>query len=143
MKKLAGATFSFLLGLAATAYAQTEVPHVFQAGQPARATEVNANFDALESAIDQLEIPSGVVWEGSWQSGVVYSRLDLVEYQGSTYIAVQNTSGSENPLNTNFWSLFAVGGEQGPVGPQGPAGLQGPVGPQGASGPRRTSISKG
>jgi len=135
MKRLAVATFGFLFGLTATAFAQTAVPHVFQAGQPARAAEVNANFDALETAIDQLEIPSGVVWEGSWQSGVVYSRLDMVEYQGSTYIAVQSTSGSENPSNTSFWSLLAAGGEQGPVGPQGPAGPQGATGPSGPAGP--------
>jgi len=32
--------------------AQTGVPHTFQAGQPARATEVNENFDALEDAVD-------------------------------------------------------------------------------------------
>ena len=37
----------------AGALAQTSVPHDFQAGQPARASEVNENFDALEAAIDQ------------------------------------------------------------------------------------------
>jgi hypothetical protein len=41
------------LFLITTASAQTEVPHNFQAGMPARAAEVNANFDALEGAIDQ------------------------------------------------------------------------------------------
>jgi hypothetical protein len=35
------------------ALAQTQVPNEFQAGTPARASEVNANFDALEAAIDQ------------------------------------------------------------------------------------------
>jgi hypothetical protein len=37
----------------ATAQAQTQVPNEFQSGQPARATEVNENFTALEGAIDQ------------------------------------------------------------------------------------------
>ena len=32
------------------AYSQTQVPNEFQAGEPAKASEVNANFDALESA---------------------------------------------------------------------------------------------
>lgn len=33
-------------------FAQTQVPNVFQAGQPAIAAEVNDNFSTLESAID-------------------------------------------------------------------------------------------
>lgn len=46
------------------AQAQTQVPNDFQAGTPARATEVNENFDALEAAIDQnttaiSQIPAG------------------------------------------------------------------------------------
>ena len=32
---------------------QAQVPNDFQAGQPARAAEVNANFDALETAVNQ------------------------------------------------------------------------------------------
>ncbi len=43
------------------AYAQTEVPHEFQAGQPARAAEVNENFQALEQAVQDLELSSSNV----------------------------------------------------------------------------------
>ena len=35
------------------ATAQTAVPNVFQAGTPARATEVNENFDTVEDAVNQ------------------------------------------------------------------------------------------
>jgi hypothetical protein len=56
----------FIAGLllSSNIYAQTEVPHDFQAGTPARAAEVNENFDALEAAIDQnataiQSIPAG------------------------------------------------------------------------------------
>lgn len=35
------------------ASAQTQVPNTFQAGQPARAAEVNDNFSTLESAVNQ------------------------------------------------------------------------------------------
>jgi hypothetical protein len=38
--------------VATTAFAQTEVPHDFESGQPARASEVNENFDALEAGIN-------------------------------------------------------------------------------------------
>ena len=40
--------------------ADTEVPHTFEDGTPAKASEVNANFDALEAAIDAIpEGPAG------------------------------------------------------------------------------------
>ena len=41
--------FAFAWG---TSVAQTPVPHVFESGQPARASEVNENFDALSSNVD-------------------------------------------------------------------------------------------
>ncbi|HET8898549.1 MAG TPA: hypothetical protein VFN09_07270 [Rhodanobacteraceae bacterium] len=44
------------LGLAAsTLNAQVTLPHVFQPNTPARATEVNDNFNALKDAIDALQ----------------------------------------------------------------------------------------
>ena len=44
-----------ILGIlgAAAAIGQTQVPNVFQSGQPARAAEVNENFDVVEAEIDQ------------------------------------------------------------------------------------------
>ena len=36
------------------AVAQTEVPNVFEDGSPASAAEVNENFEALETAIDDV-----------------------------------------------------------------------------------------
>ena len=51
MNKLTVSTFLFFV--AAAANAQTQVPNDFSAGTPARAAEVNENFDALEAAIDQ------------------------------------------------------------------------------------------
>ena len=39
---------------AGPALAQTQVPHQFQAGEPARAAEINENFSALESATNKL-----------------------------------------------------------------------------------------
>lgn len=51
--------FSLLCLLALCAFgeaarAQTTVPHIFTPGTPARAVEVNANFQALVTAIDSL-----------------------------------------------------------------------------------------
>ena len=52
------------LFLSSSVYAQTEVPNTFTAGTPARAAEVNENFDTLEAAVDQnataiTQIPAG------------------------------------------------------------------------------------
>ncbi|MEY3006689.1 MAG: hypothetical protein RI942_1031, partial [Pseudomonadota bacterium] len=49
MKRIA-----LFLCLSPFAFAQTEVPNVFEDGRPARAAEVNANFDALVTAIDAV-----------------------------------------------------------------------------------------
>ncbi len=132
-------------GVTHAASAQVEIPHSFEAGQPARAAEVNENFTAIETAVNEavaaaglnaadiaaLADQVGVEWQGGWQDGVAYQRLDLVSYEGSTYIAAQDTTGAEAPDDAAFWSLFAAAGEQGPDGAQ---GLQGPAGPQGIQG---------
>ena len=112
---------------------EASVPYTFQSGQPARASEVNANFDALEQAINALSDAGSVVWRGDWQAGSAYVPGDLVHYLGNVFINVQATSSS-NPSESNSWELFASQGDVGPVGPQGPAGAQGPAGPQGPSG---------
>ena len=124
--------------VAGTASGQTQVPNTFQAGQPARAAEVNENFDTLETAIDQnlaeittLQQASIFSWMGTWQSGVSYDLDDLVEYQGSTFLAIQATTGTQNPSDDAFWAMLAAAGE---TGPQGPQGLQGEIGLQGSQG---------
>jgi len=131
--------------IASAAVGQTQVPNTFQTGQPARAAEVNENFDTLEAAVDQnaddiLQIQN-LSWMGDWQTAVDYAINDLVHFQGSTYVAVQATSGTEDPSDTAFWSLFASEGAVGPtglqgvVGPQGPQGVDGPQGLTGNTGP--------
>lgn len=133
--------------ITSTAYSQTQVPNTFQAGQPARAADVNANFSTLESAVNQnaddILLVQNLSWMGDWQAGVVYAADDLVQFQGSAYVAEQDTSGTEDPTDALFWSLFTAAGAVGPTGPQGPQGLQGIVGPQGPQGPNGPRGSTG
>jgi hypothetical protein len=124
--------------LSTVVYGQTEVPNTFVAGQPARAAEVNDNFSAVVQGIQALESATRLEWQGSWQDNLAYSIDELVEYEGSVYVAVQATSGGELPTNGTFWALFASAGSEGPQGPVGPVGPQGPQGddgPQGLMGP--------
>ena len=52
--------FVVLVAFTLGAVADTEVPNRFEDGTPAKAAEVNANFDALEAAIDAIpEGPAG------------------------------------------------------------------------------------
>jgi hypothetical protein len=124
--------------VASAAFGQTQVPVTFQAGQPALAADVNANFTTLESAVNQnaddISLIESQSWMGDWQTGLVYAVNDLVQFQGSSYVAVQATTGIEDPTDAAFWSLFAAEGAVGLMGPQGPQGLQGNVGPQGIQG---------
>ena len=53
MKNQTNLLGAFLLIFSGAAIGQTQLPHTFTAGQPARATEVNENFSELESAINQ------------------------------------------------------------------------------------------
>ena len=100
------ATLIMFLSVSNSVVAQTQVPNTFQAGQPARAAEVNANFDALEAAIDAnataiTQIPAGP--EGP-----------------------QGPPGPEGVMGPT--------GPQGPQGLEGPQGPEGPQGIPGASG---------
>ena len=79
--------------------ADTEVPHTFNDGTPAKASEVNANFDALENAVDALPTPPStcetnqiIKWNGSaWAcatdplANLSCSAGDTLTYDGSAF----------------------------------------------------------
>ena len=52
-------------------------------------------------------------WQGTWTSSVIYLVDDVVAYNGSSYINIQETSGTENPDNTSFWAIVAQKGIDG------------------------------
>ena len=88
--------------------ADTEVPHTFEDGEVISATKFNENFDALETAID--DIPAGATGP-----------------QGE-----QGEAGAQGPEGPQ--GEKGDTGDQGPAGIQGPQGAQGPEGPQGPAG---------
>lgn len=57
-----------------TAFAQTQIPNIFSAGQPARAAEVNENFSTLAGSIDQV----------STENAALDGRLTMLETTGGT-----------------------------------------------------------
>ena len=93
--------------------AQTQVPNVFEDGTPASAAEVNANFDALEAAIDA--IPEG-------PAGPQGEKGD----QGDT-----GATGPQGPIGLT--GVTGAKGDQGDTGEQGIQGAQGPAGADGVA----------
>ena len=90
--------------------------------------------------------------KGDWSSGTKYEMLDVVIYNGSSYIAkTESFTSTTNPSadKTNWQLLASKGsnggdgvkgpkgdkGDQGAVGPTGATGAVGPTGPQGPKGP--------
>jgi len=85
--------------------ADTEVPHTFEDGNPAKASEVNANFDALEAAIDALGLPT----DCNVGDQLTFTSSGWECLQISSYSVGGNISGMETPKNSATLSLNGVG----------------------------------
>ena len=60
----------------------------------------------------------GLVLKGEYDASTKYEKLDVVTYQGSSYIAKQTTTGNA-PTNESFWQLQSEKGEKGDKGDAG------------------------
>jgi len=65
-----------------------------------------------------------IVPKGTWNASTTYKKLDLVTFEGSSYIALQNNS-NKPVSNTTYWQKIAQKGDQGIQGIQ---GIQGETG---------------
>lgn len=80
--------------------------------------------------IDANLLSGGFIWRGDYASLVAYSLNDIVYYEGSTYVCIQN-GGGNLPTNMDYFRPWAIKGGQGDQGIQ---GLQGEQGVQGVPG---------
>ena len=62
-----------------------------------------------------------IVPKGAYDAGTTYQKLDVVTYSGSSYMALQETTGHA-PTSTTYWELLAQKGDTGSTGQQGPKG---------------------
>jgi hypothetical protein len=69
----------------------------------------------------QVNLNKGLDPKGEYDSLETYVAGDSVSYQGSSYVAIQATTGNL-PTNNLFWQVIAEKGADGATGPQGPAG---------------------
>jgi hypothetical protein len=88
-------------------------------------------------------------WKGLWAGLTAYAAGDIVEYAGSTYIAIASTTGDLPDSSPTKWSLMAEmgftgatgAGTAGATGAGGPAGATGATGPAGATGAGATGAT--
>lgn len=55
------------------------------------------------------------VFVGEWNKAVTYYRLDIVSYDGSSYVCLTDNVSSVEPTNESFWRLVAKKGDVGAV----------------------------
>ena len=65
----------------------------------------------------------GITPRGMYERTRAYERLDVVTYQGSSWVAIVDVPAQISPaLDSDYWQLQARMGETGPQGPVGPQG---------------------
>lgn len=65
--------------------------------------------------------PPGLNWRGAWSGAATYDVNDAVEYGGSSYVAIAQSTAIAPP--SLEWALLAAAGVSGPQGPAGPPGV--------------------
>ena len=100
----------------------------------------------LSEAVYALQVTSGITpaltssyvitWKGTWAANQSYQLYDAVQFNGSSYLCLQNhtSSVSNEPPYLNVWDILALQGSTGLTGPQGPTGVTGATGPTGLTG---------
>jgi hypothetical protein len=82
-----------------------------------------------------------MIYKSIWSSITTYNIDDVVHYNGSSYISLQNSNINNIPTDSvSSWALIAKGstgptGATGAIGPMGATGQQGSIGPTGPIGP--------
>lgn len=142
---------------ASNAYSGTvTVPNTFSPRTPAKAADVNADFNAVATAINgsagdianlknavqalQKAQASGFTFKGPWISASAYSVNDVITEAGSTFVAL-TANTAVDPTNDvsasgGHWALIAAAGAKGATGAIGATGATGPQGAQGLTGPQ-------
>ena len=73
-------------------------------------------------------------YRGNYETNTNYNELDIVEFNGSSYIARKSVTGMTPGTDDASWGLIANQGPKGDKGDQGPKGDRGPQGSMGHTG---------
>jgi hypothetical protein len=88
-------------------------------------TTVQAYVKGIDS-VGTSSSGSTLTWRGSWNSSTTYNVDELVEYNGSAYIAVATSTNVTPGTDITKWELFV---SKGATGSTGSTGATGPAGP--------------
>jgi len=87
---------------------------------------------SLALADTSLQPADKYTWKGAWLIGTAYAINDVVEHNGSGYIAIDAGTGQDPEATAStYWDLLV---EKGATGEQGIQGIQGEQGIQGIQG---------
>ena len=81
-----------------------------------------------------------LMWKGPWDPTHPYDENDIVQYNGSTYIAIDNNCNIIPGSNDTQWELFVAGGTNGQDGIDGIDGTNGTNGTDGTNGTNGSSF---
>ena len=115
------------------------IPNTFTPGTPAKAADVNANFNAIATGINgsaadianlrnavqalQKAQASGFTFKGPWTSASAYSVNDVVTEAGSSFVALMANTAVDPTSDVNasggHWALIAAAGAKGATGATG------------------------
>jgi hypothetical protein len=73
-----------------------------------------------------INLAGGLNFLGEYSEATSYTTGDSVSYLGSSYVAIQDTTGNL-PTNATYWQIVAEKGDQGPQGEPGPQGESGGI----------------
>lgn len=87
----------------------------------------------LNRIVTEIGAGTGLSWAGTWAGGTTYSINDVVEYDGSGWVATASSTG-EAPGTGASWTLLVSVGTPGAPGAPGVDGANGADGAAGAPG---------
>jgi len=94
--------------------------------------DLNHKIQELDDALDEVtgdqgppgdDGSPGLVWRGPWDSLTSYDAPDVVEYLGSSWVALGPSLNSPPDANPSDWDLVAQKGDDGADGQDGQDGV--------------------
>ena len=76
----------------------------------------------VQPSITRMTIPGikgadgDITWQGTWSSSTTYTQNNAIQYNGSSYVALQGNTDVRPDTNASVWSLMAQKGDTGATG---------------------------